>query len=232
MKYKMKYLAMMQQGGNNNDNNDGNNITVSMTPGYATKLQELYPTTKYPQPTDAEIKQNYPLTYGELTYDAIAILAKYLTTISPNVVRHIVIDIGSGVGKLPLYTSGYNVVTRAIGIELVQARHNEAMQLLNNMRETYPNETSKVELINGDMLQQDYKALTGSQPALIWVSNLCFDDELTTRLFNKLAAELSPGTIIITSKTVQHPKITKLEDITVPMSWSNGSIVFVHIIIA
>jgi len=65
---------------------------------------------------------------------------------------------------------------------------------------------------------------------LIWLSNLCFDQETTNNIYNKVINELPNGTIICSSKkpTLYLDKLQSLDSTEIKMSWSNNSIVYCY----
>ena len=71
-----------------------------------------------------------------------------------------------------------------------------------------------------------------SLKVLVWISNLCFDQETTNSIFKKIIKELPKGTIIACSKpyNFNNVQIKKIAEITVKMSWSNGSTVYCYLL--
>jgi hypothetical protein len=147
------------------------------------------------------------------------------------------IDFGSGRGKLPLFMA--DKVNKSIGIELVTERNEYGIKLKNDLSNEFSSITCKVELIAGDMFEylNNINKLTFDSPVLIWISNLCFDEELTTKLFNELVNKMPSGTIIGSSKIPDLiPKgiipIVKEgiidNKVVVPMSWSKSSNIFIY----
>lgn len=210
LKYKAKYLAMKE--GNKIDNSEN----------YILKLKKLYPQCIH---DNGSLKNNkayekYATTYGEMDYPAIELFSKKYNNMD------YFIDFGSGRGKLPLFMA--TSVKKSIGIELVSERHQCAVELKNQLEKFYPEITSKVSLIEGDMFE--YLAITTfDKPAIIWISNLCFPESITKDLFNAISIKFKAGTIIGCSKFPNDipTNITKIEEMTVPMSWNKNSTIHI-----
>lgn len=206
IKYKLKYLNTKHSIEFKND------------------LIKLYPNCVY----DSDLASDYSghkITYGEMDYSG---LDKILEFFSDRTFTSF-LDIGSGRGKLCLYMCGFDSIIKSIGVELVQERHTDALVLKSKLN-SYPNLISKLELINGDFMNFDLSVLKSTSP-LIWISNLCFDSELTNRLFEKISSGNSlTNTIIACSKeyTGSDPKFVKLDTIDVKMSWTKESQVHLY----
>ena len=55
----------------------------------------------------------------------------------------------------------------------------------------------------------------------VWWSNLCFNQDITDRIYEKLQTELLSGSVIFCSKkNAQHQPF---DSIKIPMSWSQNS---------
>ena len=62
----------------------------------------------------------------------------------------------------------------------------------------------------------------------IFISNLSFDNDTNNKLFDKLSNEVKSGCIIISSKSHNNSNFELLNHISLPMSWSNESKVYVY----
>ena len=61
------------------------------------------------------------------------------------------------------------------------------------------------------------------------MSNLCFDNSTTDKIFDKLHQELPSESIICCSKPVTDNKhYSLIENIIIPMSWNKNSNVYVY----
>lgn len=224
LKYKDKYLKLKQQLGGDDD--------------YILELKKLYPECVHDHGNIKNIdkyqKEGYATTYGEMDYPAIE---KYNSLFNADSERDYFIDFGSGRGKLPLFMAD-KVNKKSIGIELVAERHENAVKLKELLSKSHPEITSKVELIGGDMFKflDNVNKTTFDTPVLIWISNLCFGEEITNKLFNKLIEKMPSGSIIGSSKVPNtipegiEPIIVegKTNTVLVPMSWSKSSSIFIY----
>ena len=202
-KYRKRYLESKTQGTN-----------------FFEELKKLYPTPQFDKDRSVDYGK-HKITYGELSYEGFEdILKKF------NYNFDTFIDIGSGRGKLCLYASGFNVINKSIGIELVKERHDDAIILKNKLKR-FPN-VKKVDFYNEDLFERNINDfIYADSRVLIWISNLCFDEELNKKLFDKLTKELPKGVIISCSKKPAENKILEdLGQINVKMSWSDDSPVY------
>jgi hypothetical protein len=169
----------------------------------------------------------HKITYGEMQYDGIQQLYEYVYNIQPNI--HTFIDIGSGRGKLCMYMASKPMIEQSVGIELVECRHIDAEQLKSKLKSEY---AEKVLLVNDNIFNVCFSSLLHNSHAntMIWFSNLCFDQDTTVRIFEKIKAELHVGTIIACSQAIKTntESFTLLHTILVPMSWTNESRVYIY----
>lgn len=223
LKYKDKYLKLKSQVGGNNE--------------YIEELKKLYPECVHDSGNikDASKYQEdgYATTYGEMDYPAIE---KFNSLFNSERTKNYFIDFGSGRGKLPLFMA--DKVNNSIGIELVTERHNDAVKLKEELSKKWPEITDRVNLVEGDMFKylDTVNKLTFKTPVLIWISNLCFGEEITSKLFNKLIEKMPSGSIIGSSK-IPNVIPSGLEPIQkdgtdnrieVPMSWSKSSSIYIY----
>lgn len=128
-------------------------------------------------------------------------------------------DLGSGLGK-PTILAGLFIphLQMAKGIELSMSRHNGAMAVLNRIKQQCDLQ-EKVRLVNGDILSSHFHY---GNADIIWISSLCFSNEIAERLANKLNHELKEGTHVFTSKAL-HLKNKFHQSFDVEMSWTKQS---------
>jgi len=209
--YKKKYLKYKQKF-----------LQLKDKLPYIDQLKNYYPSYKSDSKYNSTYS-NHKITYGEMDYDGLDTLLNYLSNYSFNSF----IDIGSGRGKLCLYMASISSIIKSIGIEIVKERHDDALELKSKLSNY--EETLKVDFINGDFVEYDFKKLNLTK-VLIWISNLCFDQEITNKIFNKILSELPSKTIIACSKShdFDNPKIKKLDQISVKMSWSQDSNIYIY----
>jgi hypothetical protein len=204
LKYKNKYkqlkmLLSTQSGG---------------AEQYLYNLKLHYPACQH----DKSLKGDYSahkITYGEMDYEGIDLISKEHEY--PNF-----IDIGSGRGKLCLFMASKHKVKKSIGVELVSERHNDAIDL--HLKLTpHVDFVSKVEFINDNIFNVDLKSKLEEGLCLVWFSNLCFNQDVSNAIFDKLTKELPSGSIIVCSKSTTNSKLIKVTEKEIPMSWNKQS---------
>lgn len=193
---------------------------------YVTDLKNKYPSCKFDDNKSKEDYSKYAehkITYGEMDYDGIQQLYSFITKkYNPKI--NCFIDIGSGRGKLCMFMASQPKITNVLGIELFEQRHNDAEKLKETLDSEYAN---KVELINNDAFKVDLTKYN-KYNVFIWFSNLCFDQEATNKIFEKLNSELPKGTIICCSKKTDNINFTQIDSIAIPMSWNKSSQVSIY----
>lgn len=196
--------------------------------------RKLYPVCKHDSDCDKQTNQQtyaqHRITYGEMEYEGIDILHAFVQNIRPNIDTFI--DIGSGRGKLCMYMASKPEINRCLGVELVESRHNDAIHLKQKLASDYAN---KVEFVNSDIFNIDFASYGFQRERVfIWFSNLCFDPEITDKIFEKLKRELPVGTVIACSNPLNQDVVDgyRLLDTTkIPMSWNKESRVNVYTIL-
>jgi hypothetical protein len=171
--------------------------------------------------------KKYPLTYGEVTNEGATELAKIFTNIKSiktyPVGQRTFYDLGSGIGRFVFLITNLIPSLTSKGIELAKERHDTAMIAYNNLNDV--SLQKRVEFINCSLFDKPL-----NDAAWIFISNLCFSDELNESLFKKFEVELRPHTIIIFMKHLNLPtdKFDNLGTKIVPMSWKEESTVYIY----
>jgi SAM-dependent methyltransferase len=206
IKYKNKYIQLKNQIA-------GSNLID--------ELLKLYPVCKYDGSLNNKY-ENHKITYGEMDYEGIDSLIKFLNKSFSSF-----IDIGSGRGKLCIYLLKYPSINKSIGIELVKERHDDAIELKNKLK--HFDQINNVKFINNNFLDIKLKELDLSD-TLIWFSNLCFNQDTTNNIYNKVINDLPSGTIICSSKnpTLNLDKLESLGETSIKMSWNSASTVYCY----
>ncbi len=232
LKYKNKYNKLK---------NKINQYGGEPVDDYINELKTLYPSCQHDngQIKDALKYQkiNQSITYGEMEYQGIELFNKLFNNTN---IKYF-IDFGSGRGKLSLYMASIPNIKKSYGIELVTERHEYAIQLKDTLAKKleYSEFISKVELINDNMFTV-LDTIVIDEPALIWISNLCFDLKVTTDLFNKLSEKMKSGSIIGCSKkpSTLPERIVELisegktdNSLSVEMSWNKTSTIYIYKVI-
>jgi len=185
-------------------------------------LKSYYPRCLHKSHAHNELYANDNTTYGEMEYDGIAALYTEVKKHANNIQTFI--DVGSGYGKLNIFMSSYERIKQSIGIELVKERHLYAKRLLKKTKSEYMH---KVEFYNDNILALNLSEIVKSRhPVFVWWSNLCFNQDKTDEIFDKLKAELPSKSIVACSKQVSN--ITPLKQMQVPMSWNSSSQVHLY----
>ena len=166
-------------------------------------LKKTYPACKHDESQQHELYEGHKITYGEMDYEGIARLFKHVQKINPMI--NTFIDVGSGRGKLCLYMTSVAKIKKTIGIELVKARHKDALCLQNKVPGDY---AKNAKFINASVFDVDLESELPEDPCVfVWFSNLCFEQNTTNDIFDKLANELPVGSIICCSKIYSTDKI-------------------------
>lgn len=191
---------------------------------YLSKLYNLYPKCLHDTlPNDESYGKNIT-TYGEMNYKGLEDLYNYIKE-KHNITTFM--DVGSGRGKLCMHMANNPEIKKVIGIEIVKNRHNDALKLLQQLESSYAN---KVSLIHGDICNEDVKHLFNKKGnVLVWMSNLCFSNEVSSAIYDRLLQILPKGSIIACSNRLKDEEPN--DNIKCQMSWNEqGSNVNIYLI--
>jgi len=175
-------------------------------------------------------KNNYPdhkITYGEVLPESVTVLyeifSKYapLTKISQPYRNFY--DIGCGIGKLVVGIASQHSFLKATGVEIVPERIIQANTALQRIRDD--SLKKRIEFLCISMLDD---SVNYSNACWIFISNLCITLETNEKLFEKLANEVKTGCIIVCSKSHSNTNFEELNIVTLPMTWSITSKVYVY----
>ena len=125
--------------------------------------------------------------------------------------------------KIPLYTNRWSCnpnLYKSIGIEFSKSRHETAE---NNLKKERASIKKKVKFLNNDILDDGFDY---SDFDIIYISNLCFSDEINERLSEKINKECNPGTHIFCSRPLLGlglSNIPKPDIFQVPQTWTSNS---------
>jgi hypothetical protein len=237
LKYKSKYSNLQKMIAGNPDvkryllEGLSDKQVVNLPDTFLEQLQNIYPKTKYDYKKLNNTYNGHITTYGEMEYEGMHNILNHLSK-DHNINFNNFIDLGSGRGKLPLQVAAVSDnIVRSIGIELVKERHDEAVEIKEKLKQ-FKNITDKVVFINDDFNKIDLLSYINGI-TLVWISNLCFPQELTNNIFSKLIDILPHGSIITCSKEhlLQTHKLSKIGILQVPMSWNKDSNIFIYKII-
>ena len=167
--------------------------------------------------SDQQKFKNTPSTYGYVTPDGVDTLLSEIKKYFPNTSNLTFADMGSGSGRVIFSLSNCNF-KKLIGIEMSKDRH---MMAINKRKEI--NNNSNIVFINDDMFSYNY-----SNVDVIYISNLCFDNNTNKNIFNKLGNELKSKSLIFTSQTVKHKQFKFMGTISVKQSWDTNGILYIN----
>lgn len=194
----------------------------------------------------------YNYVYGEINYDGIERLYKVLMSMFFD--EYVFIDLGSGNGKFPLYLASKQQIVRSFGVELVKERYDFSLVLLNKLKKRiFQQFIHKIHFHNEDIFNIDFSKMVSirNEPTLksiIWISNLCFKEEHTKGILEKLSQEVEEGSLVCFSRIfnniitkplkntiIQHNTRIKNTDflfvrtINIGMSWNTEHLVHIFI---
>ena len=116
-----------------------------------------------------------------------------------------------------------NSSLRLTGIEIKSDLVQQANTALERIRDS--SVKNRVEFV---CLSCTDSSISYSRACWVFISNEGFDNSTNEKLIEKLDNELKPGVVIISSKEIYSPNFQKLNYMTLPMSWSDDTKVFVY----
>ena len=162
----------------------------------------------------------YNTTYGEMEISGIEKLYNHLKETNT---FECFMDLGSGKGKVCMYMAKQPDIKEVVGIELVEERHEEANQLMKTLN---IDEAQKVSLHLDDIFNVSLKKYN-QMNTFIWISSLCFPQDVVNNIFKKLKKELKEGTLVCCSKRPNN--IGELiGTLTVPQTWNKEHLVSIY----
>ena len=166
--------------------------------------------------------------YGEVLPESIPILFEIFQKHAPltkiTMAHKNFYDLGCGIGKVVVGFTYLNSYIKTTGIEIVPERIQMANEALSRIRDS--SIQSRIEFYCISMFDE---SINYSNACWIWVSNLAFDKDNNSLLFEKLAKETKKGCLIVCNKESDNKAFTYINEYTLPMSWSQTSKVHVYI---
>lgn len=158
--------------------------------------------------------KGYTHTYGYLTKSGVMQLLQYIRR------EHqmgIFYDLGCGNGELlmNLMTCNKNF-SKYIGIEYSKERIIDFEHQIKKKRNII--DTRKIKAIHGDILDHNY-----SDGSVLYISNLCFENDLNKKIGELLSHQIKSDCIIFASKDIYLTLEHKRKVIYVCQSWSTKS---------
>ena len=166
----------------------------------------------------------YHTTYGEVTQEGIeklinAFSSQPITTYDNK--RRTFYDLGSGIGKNVIVVASLVPEIKSKGVEIVQERHDMALDALKQIRTK--NVKDRIEFICGSFMDINLE-----DAAWIYLSNLCFTQDLNKQMSVKLNKEIGINTMIACSAELELPDCYSIEKLNIPMSWNKHSMIYLY----
>jgi hypothetical protein len=164
----------------------------------------------------------YATTYGEITLKGIERLIEIFQKEDINSPKEpkVFYDLGSGIGKFVTMVAELIPTMKSKGIELVKERHEKAMKVYHLLKKSVQ---SRIEFICGSMFDYSIK-----DASWIFISNLCFSDQLNKQLSEKIEQEVKKGTVIACSVELPFHSAFHRKEYHVPMTWEKSSSIYVY----
>ena len=165
---------------------------------------------------DYNFNKKYNLTYGELTSDGLKTMLSGIDT-----ENKVFYDLGSGKGSVVINAiNNFKNLKKAVGIEIVKDRHNDAIK-----RREKEDLKDKIEFIEEDIFS-DKVSLKDAD--IIYISNLCFNEEMNNNIAKKIDNEVKSGTIVFTSRKIPLENVSETSNTSVKQTWMNGSNIYIN----
>lgn len=161
------------------------------------------------------------LTYGEVEWPTLKFMldhAQKQEGMSPGRFY----DLGCGRGRAVLYMAMSGLFEHSVGIEVLPERVSLAKDALNKLRASIPIAGSRVKLFEASFLNPAFKY---KDARVVFLSNMCFDNETQNAIFRKLNLELPKGALVFCSRPPSET-LTAFEVLgteIVPMTWTPTS---------
>ena len=174
---------------------------------------------------DDEIHEKYVTTYGEMTLKGIEQLVTLFEKTQPIQTypnnQQTFYDLGSVLVKNVMMVASLVPGIKSKGIELVKERHNKAMVAYNALKHK---SKENIEFICGSFF--DYNI---SDAAWIFISNLCFTDEINKKLTEQLEKQVKQNTLIACSVELPtNDAFTLIYTGSIPMTWEKKSALYLY----
>ena len=162
-------------------------------------------------------------TYGEITHDGFKKCLKGVNT-----KNKIFYDLGSGIGKLVVYSGLEKNFKQSIGIEFNANRHNIANSTLRSIKKDLKGGKGRnIKFINDSFFNKEY--YNGD---VYFISNLCFSEKMNRKLANYFKKyNTNKGTTVLCSKKLPMRKnVRSVQQIDCSMTWAKDSKVYKYVL--
>ena len=162
------------------------------------------------------------LTYGEIEWPTLKLMLDYAQkqVALPSGGRFY--DLGCGRGRAVLYMAMSGLFDNSVGIEVLPERVSLAKDALNKLRASIPIAGSRVKLFEASFLNPAFKY---KDARMVFLSNMCFDNETQNAIFRKLNTEMPKGSLVFCSR-LPSETLSAFETLgvqNVPMTWTPTS---------
>jgi SAM-dependent methyltransferase len=169
--------------------------------------------------------KDHHVTYGEVTQEGIEKLIDAYNKqpiTSYDKTRRTFYDLGSGIGKNVIVVASLVPEIKSKGIEIVQERHDMAIHSHKQLK--------PVSLRNRiHFMCCSFMDVNLDDAAWIYLSNLCFSEQLNEQISEKIHKEVGINTMIACSKELNLPKKDySVERLNIPMTWDNNSMSYLY----
>jgi hypothetical protein len=169
--------------------------------------------------------EGYATTYGEVTPAGIQMMSDIFKKVTPVTSfgshQRVFYDLGCGVGKIVIGMAILHPEIKARGIEIVPERIRQAAVAMGRI--AVKSLAARIKFQNGSFLAPEVHL---RDAAYIFVSNMCFSEEVQQQIGEKMERECSAGCVVVASKEFPFRAdgpFRLLEMAPVPMSWSADS---------
>jgi len=171
-----------------------------------------------------EKHERYITTYGEMTLKGIEQLVKLFEKSQPiqtyPINQQTFYDLGSGLGKNVMMVASLVPGIKSKGIELVKERHNKAMIAYHMLKHK---SKTNIEFMCGSFFDYDI-----ADAAWIFISNLCFTDEINKKLTEQLENQVKQNTLIACSIELPVSIFKLIYTGSIPMTWEKKSTIYLY----
>jgi hypothetical protein len=174
--------------------------------------------------------EGFATMYGEVTPAGIQMMSDIFKKVTPVTSfgshQRVFYDLGCGVGKIVVGMAILHPEIKARGIEIVPERIRQAGVATGRI--LVKGLAARIKFQNGSFLAPEVHL---RDAAYIFVSNMCFSEEVQQQLGEKMERECSAGCVVVASKEFPFRAdgpFRLLEMAPVPMSWSSDSKVRVY----
>jgi hypothetical protein len=167
-----------------------------------------------------EIKksQGSPI-YGEINYKSLNKLLWYLQ-LEPH---DIFFDLGSGVGKVILYTALTTPIKKAVGIELSETRHQDALLALKRASIWHPGIDHRCQFLNTDLMTVDL-----SPASIVYTCSTAFSLTFMKKITDKLSRFTHDFRLITLQDLPNDKNFSLIHTLKLDMSWVRKCPVYIY----